>query len=300
MASCEGLIVSALGGFYYVLDDTGEVRECRARGSFRRDGVSPFVGDRVIMLETEAGHGSVEKILPRKNLLTRPPVANVKRLVLVVSIVEPPPNILVLDKLIAIAEHKGIEPVLVITKTDLDSLSQSEGLWRLYKSAGFSAFCLSSETGQGVEELLSALSNGINCFCGNTGVGKSSLLNAIDPKLLIETGEISKKLGRGRHTTRHAELYHLKNGGYIADTPGFSAVELSRYETIFKGALQGCFREFAPYLERCRFSGCSHTCEAGCAVLEAVQNGKIAQSRHESYLSMYEDAKRIKEWETTK
>lgn len=292
----KGKIVRALGGFYYVRCDGGQIYACKARGLFRKEGISPLVGDEVEILLTGEDSGFVEKIFPRKNSLVRPPVANIDLLVMVVSVASPAPNLLVLDKLLAIAEHKGIEPVLAITKTDLDG-SEAEALRDLYARAGFQVFLVSSQNGEGTGELEDFLSGKVSCFCGNTGAGKSSLLNVIRPELNLKTNEISQKLGRGRHTTRHAQLYELPGGGYIADTPGFSAVEISRYEVILKDQLQYCFRDFAPYLERCRFVGCSHTSERGCAVLEAVAEGKIAQSRLDSYRAMYEEAKQIKEWE---
>jgi ribosome biogenesis GTPase len=293
----EGLIVRALGGFYDVETADG-VYTCKARGLFRKTGQSPLVGDRVRIQRTGEAEGYVEEIFERKNSLVRPAVANLDRLVMVVSILSPPPNLLVLDKLLALAEHQGIEPVVVAAKSDLcGGQAGCEELCGIYRRAGFETYAVSAETGEGVAELAGALAGKLSCFCGNTGAGKSSLLNALDPSLALRTGEISQKLGRGRHTTRHAQLYALAGGGYIADTPGFSAVEISRYAVIYKDQLQDCFREFAPYRERCRFTGCSHTCEQGCAVLAAVKAGGIAASRHESYRAMYEDAKQIKEWE---
>ena len=295
----QGLIVRALGGFYYV-KTPGGTYECKARGLFRKEGISPLVGARV-KIQLTGQQGFIEEIDERRNSLIRPPVANLDRLVLVVSVVSPPPNLLVLDKMIAIAEYKNIEPVLAVTKTDLcEDSSEYDRLCALYREAGFRVFAVSAVTREGTRPLREYLSDGINCFCGNTGAGKSSLLNAIMPDLALKTAEISQKLGRGRHTTRHAELYELEGGGYIADTPGFSAVELSRYEVIRKEELQRCFREFAPYLDGCRFTGCSHTCEKGCAVLIAAGEGRIAESRLQSYRVMYEDAKQIKEWELDK
>lgn len=292
-----GLIVEALGGFYYVQQEKGPPVACRARGLFRRQGVSPLAGDTVLVRSTEEGTGYIEEILPRTNSLTRPPVANLDILVLVASLCSPPPNLLVLDKLAAIAEHQSIEPLLAVTKTDLDSQAGARELCALYQSAGIPVYAVSALTGEGTKELRAALAGKISCFCGNTGAGKSSLLNAIDPRLSLETGEISEKLGRGRHTTRHIHLFKLDEGGYIADTPGFSAVDLTRYERIRKEELERCFREFAHYLGQCRYVGCSHTCEAGCAVLAALERGELARSRWESYKTMYEDARQIKEWE---
>lgn len=290
----EGLIVRALSGFYYVKTGEGQEVECRARGLFRKQEISPCVGDRVELEETGEGKGQVVAILPRKNSLVRPPVANLDLLVLVVSSCEPLPNLLVLDKLLAIAECQNIPPAIVLTKSDLEDPSPVADI---YRKVGYPVFVVSSETGEGVEEVRAFLSGKLCAFTGNTGVGKSSLLNRIDPRLSIETAQISQKLGRGRHTTRHVQLYEQPGGGYIADTPGFSAVDLERFQVILKEDLELCFSEFEPYRTKCRFTGCSHTKEKGCAVLAAVEAGEIPKSRHESYLSLYEDAKNIKEWE---
>ena len=290
----EGLIVRALSGFYYVKTGEGQEVECRARGLFRKQEISPCVGDRVELEETGEGRGQVVAILPGKNSLVRPPVANLDLLVLVVSSCEPLPNLLVLDKLLAIAECQNIPPAIVLTKSDLEDPSPVADI---YRKVGYPVFVVSSETGEGVEEVRAFLSGKLCAFTGNTGVGKSSLLNRIDPRLSIETAQISQKLGRGRHTTRHVQLYEQPGGGYIADTPGFSAVDLERFQVILKEDLELCFPEFEPYRTKCRFTGCSHTKEKGCAVLAAVEAGEIPKSRHESYLSLYEDAKNIKEWE---
>ena len=290
----EGLIVRALSGFYYVKTGEGQEVDCRARGLFRKQEISPCVGDRVELEETGEGKGQVVAILPRKNSLVRPPVANLDLLVLVVSSCEPLPNLLVLDKLLAIAECQNIPPAIVLTKSDLEDPSPVADI---YRKVGYPVFVVSSETGEGVEEVRAFLSGKLCAFTGNTGVGKSSLLNRIDPRLSIETAQISQKLGRGRHTTRHVQLYEQPGGGYIADTPGFSAVDLERFQVILKEDLELCFPEFEPYRTKCRFTGCSHTKEKGCAVLAAVEAGEIPKSRHESYLSLYEDAKNIKEWE---
>lgn len=292
----EGMIVRALGGFYDVQAPGGRYA-CKARGLFRKTGQSPLVGDRVRVQRIREGEGYVEEILPRKNSLVRPAVANLDQLVLVASIQSPPPNLLVLDKMIALAEHQKIEPVIVITKADLCAGEECGELENLYRHAGFRACVVSSQTGEGIAGLAGILRGKLSSFCGNTGAGKSSLLNAIDPTLALQTGEISEKLGRGKHTTRHTELYALADGGYLADTPGFSAVELSRYVRIYKQQLQYCFREFVPYLSRCRYAGCSHTCEQGCAVLAAAEAGEIAESRLDSYRAMYADARQLKEWE---
>ena len=289
----QGRILKATGGFYYVWSD-GILYECRARGLFRKNGMIPLVGDWVEIEETGSQTGYVTRILPRKNSLTRPPLANLDQLFLVISILDPKPNLLVLDQLIAIAEYKKIEPVLVITKTDLGDWETLAGL---YRKAGFQVFCTGWEQDSDLKPLQQAMQGKISAFCGNSGVGKSSLLNRIDQRLDLSTAQTSRKLGRGRHTTRHVQLYPVEGGGYIADTPGFSSMDLERYETILKDQLQYCFREFDPYLDQCRFTGCSHTKEKGCAVLEAVAKGEISASRHESYCRLYEEAKQIKEWE---
>lgn len=295
MKNIQGLIVKALGGFYYV-KTTQALFECRARGKFRKIEQTPLVGDEVEISPTEEGKGYVTRILPRRNFLVRPPLANIDRLILVTSIDEPAPNTLVLDKLIAIAEHKEIDPAVVITKADLQK-DQAVVFAAIYRGCGFDVFVVSNETGEGVDQVRAYLQGKLSAFCGNSGVGKSSLLNRIDERLQLETAHISQKLGRGRHTTRHVELYELPEGGYIADTPGFSSVDLERCEVILKDQLQYCFREFEEYIPQCKFTGCSHTCEKGCAVIRAVEEGKIPISRHENYRALYEDAKNIKEWE---
>ena len=230
MNDTEGLIVKATGGFYYV-DAAGVLYECRARGVFRKQGVSPLVGDRVTVEPAGESKGVVAKIMPRKNALVRPPLANVDTFAVVASVADPAPNTLVIDKLMAIACHKNISPILVVTKCDLGG---PDALAGIYRTAGMPVFTVSKADGSGLDTLRQRLSaGGITAFSGNSGVGKSSLLNRLDGRLSIATGETSRKLGRGRHTTRHVELYAFGDG-YIADTPGFSAVELERYEVIRK------------------------------------------------------------------
>ena len=292
----QGRILKATGGFYYVLSDA-VLYECRARGLFRKNGVSPLVGDWLEIEETGEEKGYVTRILGRKNSLIRPPLANLDQLFLVVSVADPQPNLLVLDKLIAIAEHKKIEPFLIVTKTDL---GEWETLAALYEKAGFQVFCTGLDQDSDLAMLRRSMEGKISAFCGNSGVGKSSLLNRIDSRLDLSTAQISQKLGRGRHTTRHVQLYPVSGGGYIADTPGFSSMDLERYEVILKEQLQYCFREFGPHLNQCRFTGCSHTKEKGCAVLAAMEEGEIASSRHDSYCTLYGAAKYIKEWELQK
>ena len=284
----QGLIVKCLGGLYTVESPDG-IYECKARGVFRNKGISPYVGDTVTMED-----GVITEIAQRRNCIIRPPLANLDQLVFVVSTCSPAPNYLILDKFIAIAEYKGIRPVVVITKTDLgDSLPVRE----VYSSIGIDVLEADYSDESSVQAVRDMLAGKISAFTGNSGAGKSTLLNAVDPTLDIPTAEISRKLGRGRHTTRHAELYRLSGGGYIADTPGFSTFDTNRYDIIRKEELAGCFREFSGYTDKCRFKDCAHVRELGCAVLEAVESGEIPKSRHESYCAMYEEAKQLKEWE---
>ena len=289
----EGLIIKGIGGFYYV-EAADQIYECKARGIFRKDGITPMVGDRVTFTPKEDGTGTVDVIQTRKNFLLRPPVANIDQLLIVVSVCDPSPNTLILDKTIAAAEDKEIEPVLVFSKVDLQ---KAQPLCEIYGDAGYRFFCVSSVTGEGVDEVEDILKGKTTAFTGNSGVGKSSLINSMFERFHLQTGEISRKLGRGRHTTRQVELLKLDCGGYVADTPGFSSISLEKCDRIPKENLQFCFREFAPYLGGCKFSSCSHTCEKGCAVIQAVQEGKISESRHENYTAIYREMSELKEWE---
>lgn len=236
----------------------------------------------------------VDKILPRKNNIIRPPLANLDCMVFVISTCEPAPNLTLLDKFLAIAEYKGIKGIIAVTKIDLQKNSSFADI---YKNSGAELIEIDYENTDSYVKLYDLLSGKVSAFTGNTGVGKSTLLNHISSNLEIKTGEISKKLGRGRHTTRSVELYKLDNGGYIADTPGFSTFETQKYDIIRKEELSSCFPEFRDYEGKCRFPDCAHIKEKGCAVLEAVRNGQLAASRHNSYTEMYEEARQIKEWE---
>ena len=289
----EGLVRKGIGGFYTVETPEG-IYTCTARGKFRKARISPYAGDRVRILGEEDGTGALVEILPRKNFLVRPPIANIDQLFIVTSLRDPSPDPLILDKTIAAAELEQIAPVLVLTKTDLDDASP---LQKIYSVAGIPCFAVSSVTGEGVDQVGALLEGRISAFTGNSGVGKSTLLNVLFPDLQLKTGEISQKLGRGRHTTREVELYKLEGGGYVADTPGFSTFDIERYRMTDKEKLAFGFREFAPYLGACQFSSCSHTCEKGCAVLQAVEEGKIPRSRHESYCAMYQEVKDVKQWQ---
>lgn len=288
-----GIITKAIGGLYTVEASDG-VYECKARGIFRKKGISPCCGDNVEISVDSTSKGLIEEIHPRRSQIIRPPLANLDVLVFVSSVCEPKPNLLLLDEFIAIAEFKGIAPVVVFTKIDKQDSSK---LANLYRNAGLTVFEVNNMTGEGSNEVKAFLIGKLSAFTGNTGVGKSSLMNRIFPQLELATNEISDKLGRGKHTTRHVQLYKLDEGGYIADTPGFSSFDTNRYDIIYKDELADCFCDFREYAGKCRFPDCSHTKEKGCAVIDAVNSGKIAKSRHESYVSMYEQAKQLKEWE---
>lgn len=289
----KGKIVKGIGGFYYV-DCDNEIIECKARGSFRKQGMTPLVGDDVEISVFDNSENAIETILPRKNELIRPPLANLDTLFIVASIVDPKINTLILDNLIAVAEYKHIEPIIVFTKIDLDDSARDYK--NIYDKAGFKTILCDNTNGLGADEIRAMLNGKCSAFTGNTGVGKSSLLNNIFPELNLATGKTSKKLGRGKHTTRHCELFKV-DGGYIADTPGFSSLDFQRCEKIMKDDLPYCFREFDEYLPYCKFSTCTHTCDKGCAVVEAVEQGKISNSRHNSYVSMYNEVKDVKQWE---
>ena len=289
-----GVILKALSGFYYVLTGGNETVACRARGKFRHQHVTPLVGDRVEITLLPEGAGRVDEILPRRNAFSRPAVANIDQLVIVASGAAPVTDPFLIDRAASIAVGRDCEPVVVFNKCDLDP---AEELFELYRAAGFTTLRASAATGEGIEDLGAVLSGRVSALTGNTGVGKSSLLNALRPELALPVGEISEKLGRGRHTTRHVELLRLENGGIIADTPGFSSLESDPAELGPKEALAATFREFRPYLDGCRFVGCSHVKEKGCAVRAAVKAGEIAKSRHQSYLRLYEQAKERKAWE---
>lgn len=302
MEQFEGLITRATGGFYYIRYKE-QVIACRARGIFRKVKQTPLVGDRVkfSIQDAEAGEGTVEEILPRRNALVRPSLANLDRLVIVSAAASPAPDPFAIDKLAAIAEVAHIEPVMVFTKCDL---APADELVAIYRKAGFGSFSVSNMTGQGVDAVRETL-EGVCAFAGNSGVGKSSLLNRLASGLALQVGAVSRRLGRGRHTTRTVELFRMSDcgipkDGYVADTPGFSSMDMTGAMMIRKEELPGAFREFAPYLDRCRYRGCAHVREDGCAVREAVERGEIAPSRHASYCALYDAVKDMKDWEREK
>ena len=289
----RGIIIRALSGFYDV-DCDGAIIRCRARGKFRYTGQTPLVGDRVELTPTESGTGRLDTILERRNAFNRPAVANMDQMVIIVSQAIPVTEPFLVDRVAALAESKGCEPVVVVNKCDL---ADGEELFQLYRQVGYKTLKVSAKTGQGVAELKQILGGKVSVFTGNSGVGKSSLLNAMEESVDIPTGEVSVKLGRGRHTTRHVELFRLGGDAIIADTPGFSSFETQTPELLDKETLPRAFREFRPHLGACRFVGCAHVKEKGCAVLKAVKRGEIPKSRHESYVRLYQAAKEYKAWE---
>lgn len=289
---CSGRIVKALSGFYYV-DCGGRTVECRARGVFRKEHLTPLVGD-LVTITVERGKGTVETILPRKNSFLRPAVSNLDALVVLASGANPVTDPFLIDRVCAIAGDRGVPVLLCVNKIDLTA---AERLIAIYRHAGFAVFPTSAETGEGIEALHAAIRGKTVAFTGNSGVGKSSVLNCLDRRFAIETGEVSEKLGRGRHTTRHVELYALGEDTFAIDTPGFSSFDTERMELVLKENLQYAFPDFAPFLGKCRYHDCAHLREPDCAVTQALADGLLEPTRYESYVRLYESAKELKPWE---
>lgn len=289
----NGKIVKALSGFYYVQLPDGRRIECRARGIFRKERITPLVGDEVA-LTLEGGRGMVEEILPRRNSFVRPAVSNLDALVILASEANPVTDPFLIDRVAAIAGDRGVPALLCVNKVDLND---ADTLIGIYRRAGFSVFPTSAKTGEGVDRLYDAIRGKTVAFTGNSGVGKSCILNCLGPAFAAKTGEVSEKLGRGRHTTRHVELYCLPDGTCVIDTPGFASFDTDQMEPILKENLQYAFPDFAPYLGACRYHDCAHIREPDCAVLAALKDGKIEPTRHASYVRLYEIAKERKLWE---
>ncbi len=288
----EGLIIKGIGGFYYV-ETTKGVYECKAKGKFRKEKISPLAGDRVIISVREGEENTIDEICDRKNMLIRPPVANVDKMVIVVSATKPQPNYLIIDKMTVLAEKNNIEPLIVITKTDLADYKE---IYETYMSTGYKVFLFSSVNDSSMLEKIKAeLSDHLTVFTGNSGVGKSTLINALNGELNLQTGEISDKLGRGRHTTRQAEIFHIGDG-LVIDTAGFSSIDFSNDNVIFSDELEDYFVEFQEYINMCRFTGCAHIGDKGCKICEMVDKGIISKNRHNSYISFYNEQKDIKKW----
>lgn len=289
----EGRIIKALSGFYYVQTDEG-ILECKARGKFRLDGTSPLVGDMVRCSRDANGRGRIDSVEERKNFFIRPAVANIDALVFVAANTNPVTDPFLVDRVSVIASHSDCELIICINKTDIDTADE---LYGIFKKAGFTVVRCSAATGEGVKDLYDAMRGKVCAFTGNSGVGKSSIMNVLLPDAHIETGEVSEKLGRGRHTTRHVQLYALEDNTFVADTPGFASFEIEMMETIEKDRLQFDFIDFSPYIGSCRFNDCAHLKEPGCAVTEAVEKGEIGKSRYKSYVQLYELCAQHRSWE---
>ena len=290
-----GRIIRSLSGFYDVQTPDGIIT-CRGRGVLRKKGDTPLTGD-MVEITVEHGKGMVERLLPRKNRFIRPAVANVDALMVFAANVNPVTEPFLIDRVAAIAGDQEVPVYICVNKCDLDP---AVDLVRIYQNAGFPVIRASAETGEGVDELRKLLQGKLTAFTGNTGVGKSSMLNALCPELALATGEVSEKLGRGRHTTRHVQLYCLGGDTYVADTPGFSSFDTEQMDVLLKENLQYTFPDFGDFLGNCQFHDCSHRAEPGCCVRAAVDSGKIEKTRYDSYLRLYEKAEQVKLWELNK
>ena len=290
----EGIIIKALSGFYYVQTAEGVVA-CKARGKFRLDGTSPLVGDRVSLIREKDGSGRIDAVAERKNFFIRPAVANLDALVFIAANVNPVTDPFLIDRVAVIAHEAGCELIICVNKIDLD---QGDELYGIFTAAGYRVIRTSAETGEGAEKLMDAMRGKVCAFTGNSGVGKSSILNVLLPEAAIPTDAVSERLGRGKHTTRHVELYPLGDDTFVADTPGFASFEIQMMQAITKEQLQYDFPEFLPYIGKCRFADCAHLKEPDCAVRRALDEGKIGASRYASYVRLYELTAKQKPWET--
>lgn len=292
MMQYEGIIIKGIGGFYYV-ETTNGVFECKAKGRFRKEKISPLTGDCVTITVREGKENTIDEIHERKNKLIRPPVSNIDKLMIVVSSTKPMPNYLVIDKMTVLAEKNGIEPVIVITKTDLADYKE---LYETYKSTGYRVYLYSDVNDASMlDAIKNELKGCLTAFTGNSGVGKSTLINALSGTLKLETGDISDKLGRGRHTTRQTEIFHIGEGS-VVDTAGFSSIDFSNDNLIFSDELEYLFKEFSDYIGECKFTGCAHLGEKGCKICDLVKDGTLSSNRYESYVTLYNEQKSLKKW----
>ena len=289
----DGVILKGIGGFYYVKTAEG-VFECKAKGKFRKEKISPLAGDKVSVTIRNDEENTIDEIFERKNFLIRPPVANIDKLFIVVSATKPRPNTVIIDKMTVLAEKNDIVPVIVITKTDL---ANHDELKAIYESTGYKVFSFSIEDPSELDEIKAELKGCLCAFTGNSGVGKSTLINALSDGLELETGEISDKLGRGRHTTRQAEVFQVAEG-LVIDTAGFSSIDFTTDNRIYSDELQYYFREFSEHIGDCRFNGCRHLGDKGCRICQLIDDGIISQSRHESYKTILNEIKDNKKWDT--
>ena len=282
----EGIIIRGISGFYYVEDKMGSILECKARGKFKKDKLTPMVGDRVFIEQLDDEHGVINEIAPRKNELIRPAVANIDQAVLVFAIKKPDLNYALLDKLLIFIEHHGIDSLICINKSDLDNENEIEDIMQIYNKIGYDVIRTNGKTGEGIEELREKLKDRISVFAGPSGVGKSTIFNRIQSRVVMETGEISKKIERGKHTTRHAELIEIDKGSFVVDTPGFSSLDLSFIEAE---ELQNSFKEFSEYLRDCRYNSCLHFKENDCKIKEMVDKGNISRERYNTYIEILQE-----------
>lgn len=291
----QGKIVKGIGGFYYVHVPGDGVYECRARGIFRKEKQKPLIGDNVCIdvISREGRTGNVARLLPRKNMLERPAVANIDQALVVFAAKSPSPSLNLLDRLLVALGRQGVDAVICFNKCDLASEQERLALEVAYRGCGCRTVFVSAKTGMGRQELSKILQGRVTAAAGPSGVGKSSLINSLQSQVRMETGDISEKIERGKHTTRHSQLICMEEGAYIMDTPGFSALSL---EGLDAEGLSGHFAEFAPYVGECRFLGCSHSHEPGCGVKAALGRGEIPESRYGSYLQMYGEIREKKRY----
>lgn len=287
MQEVEGIIVKGIGGFYYVETKEGLI-ECRARGLFRKQNITPLPGDHVLFEKTEEGTGYITKIEKRQTELFRPPVANVSQCLIVFAMKNPTPNLWLIDRFILLAESQNINIVICLTKVDIAEVDEVERIRKIYDNAGFKVILVDNKSKQGVEDIRVELKNEITVLAGPSGAGKSSLLNNIDENFKLQTGDVSAKTKRGKHTTRHVELFKLNSGGYVLDTPGFSSMDIDFITEQEIGAL---FREFDQYSNECKFRGCMHINEPNCKVKEKLENNEISESRYNHYVEFVKELK---------
>lgn len=287
-----GILIKAISGFYYV-NCGGNVYECKARGNFRKTGISPVVGDTVEFTCTDSTHGIVEAVNNRKNIFIRPLVANIDKLFIVSAYATPKPDTLMIDRLTAQAIYSNIEPIVVFNKADMGDFDE---LYNIYSKSGLKTYIVSAKYNIGIDLLREEIHGCVCAFSGNSGVGKSSILNALFSDLNLKTGEVSEKLGRGRHTTRHTELFETENGGFVVDTPGFSSVETTENLYDFKLSLADCFPDFKEYINGCKFTSCTHINEKGCSLIAAVNDGNVQRSRYNSYVALMNELKNVSSW----
>lgn len=288
----DGVILKGIGGFYYVKTDSG-VYECKAKGKFRKDKIAPLAGDKVSVTIRNDEENTIDEIYERKNFLVRPPVANIDKLFIVVSATKPKPNTVIIDKMTVLAEKNNIIPVIIITKTDLADHNE---LKNIYETTGYNVYSFSIDDYSELEDIKNELKGCLCAFTGNSGVGKSTLINALSDNLKLQTGEISDKLGRGRHTTRQAEVFQVGEG-LVIDTAGFSSIDFTVDNRMYSDELQYYFREFSEYIGKCRFNGCRHLGDKGCKICELMENSVISSSRYESYKTIFSEIKDNKKWD---